>query len=581
MEAETRLLLDITFLTAVAGICSIVLVKLKMPTIIGYLVAGIVLGPTMLPEVTVQYSTVFFLSNLGIVLLMFYIGMELNLREMRRIGSFTIIVVTMEMTMMVMVGYLVGMMLGLGPVTSIFLGAIISGTSTAVVVGVLHSLKMMGTQVAKAAVGITVLEDIGQVIILTLAAPLLNGESPTIQSTIGMVALIVLFVSIIIVLGALCIPKLLDWVGSRYSGEILLLFAVALCFTSALISSSIGLSIAIGAFVMGLIVSQSSYVSVIKSKVEPMKELFMAVFFISIGLQIDPALIIGGLPMALAIALMFIIGKVISVSVACYINNMKMRSSFQVAVSLVAMGEFAFIITQLAVEAGQVDRQFYSVIIGAALITMIVMPVLSKNSLRIYDLFDKLIPAPLSNSFHRVSMFKGDVCDRFDAAPETRRRARMEMLLIAVDLVVMISLMLVINILAEEGDGFLSVLDGDVLPMLLTFTTILLLITPVVLNALLGIGRMADAITGGGPGWANGDHHEGTPRYRMVRNFGYGFLMVTLALLFLPLLAAIGGAHYLGLILIISTWLLMLYLTWKSYRRFSEGFKSRLDHGMV
>jgi len=200
MEAETRLLLDITFLTAVAGICSIVLVKLKMPTIIGYLVAGIVLGPTMLPEVTVQYSTVFFLSNLGIVLLMFYIGMELNLREMRRIGSFTIIVVTMEMTMMVMVGYLVGMMLGLGPVTSIFLGAIISGTSTAVVVGVLHSLKMMGTQVAKAAVGITVLEDIGQVIILTLAAPLLNGESPTIQSTIGMVALIVLFVSIIIVL---------------------------------------------------------------------------------------------------------------------------------------------------------------------------------------------------------------------------------------------------------------------------------------------------------------------------------------------------------------------------------------------
>lgn len=79
----------------------------------------------------------------------------------------------------------------------------------------------------------------------------------------------------------------------------------------------------------------------------------------------------------------------------------------------------------------------------------------------------------------------------------------------------------------------------------------------------------------------NDDQQEGTPRYRMVRNFGYGFLMVTLAFLFLPLLAAIGGAHYLGLILIISTWLLALYLTWKSYRRFSEGLKSRLDHGMV
>ena len=449
------------------------------------------------------------------------------------------------------------------------------------VVGVLHSLKMMGTQVAKAAIGITVLEDIGQVMILTLAAPLLNGESPTIQSTIGMVALIVLFVSIIIVLGALCIPRLLDWVGNKYSGETLLLFAIALCFTSALISSSIGLSIAIGAFVMGLIVSQSSFVTIIKSKVEPMKELFMAVFFISIGLQIDPVLITGGLLMALAIAIIFIIGKVISVSVACYINNMKMRSSFQVAVSLVAMGEFAFIITQLAVEAGQVDRQFYSIIIGAALITMVVMPVLSKNSMRIYDRIDKLIPASLSYSFNKVSTFRMDVSDRFEAIPEARKKARTEMVLIAIDLVVMISLMLVINIFAEEAEGFLAVIDGNVIPMFLTFTTVLLLITPVVLNTLLSIGRMADAITGGGPGAVNGEQYKGTPRYRMVRNFGYGFLIITLAFLFLPLLAAVGGGYFLGLILIISAWIMVLYLTWKSYIRFSEGLKSRLERGMV
>ena len=184
---ETRLLLDITFLTAIAGICSILLVKLKFPTIIGYLMAGILLGPTMLPDLWVGDTTVFILSEMGIVLLMFYIGMELNLRELRRIGSFTITVVTINMTTMVMIGFLVGtMLLGLDAVTSVFLGAIISGTSTAVVVGVLHSQGKMGTPESKLAIGVTVLEDIGQVIILTLAAPLLVGESPTLGSTLSM-----------------------------------------------------------------------------------------------------------------------------------------------------------------------------------------------------------------------------------------------------------------------------------------------------------------------------------------------------------------------------------------------------------
>jgi CPA2 family monovalent cation:H+ antiporter-2 len=108
MDAETRLLLDITFLTAIAGVCSIFLAKLKFPPIIGYLVAGIVLGPAVLPQLSVEESTVHLLSSMGIVLLMFYIGLELNLRELRKMGSFTISVVTINMTTMVVAGYLTG-----------------------------------------------------------------------------------------------------------------------------------------------------------------------------------------------------------------------------------------------------------------------------------------------------------------------------------------------------------------------------------------------------------------------------------------------------------------------------------------
>ena len=581
MEAETRLLLDITFLMAVAGLCSILLVRLRMPTIIGYLVAGIVLGPTMLPELSVESDTVYMLSSLGIVLLMFYIGMELNLREMRRIGSFTIIVVTIEMAMMVLIGYLVGMSLGLGPVTSIFLGAIISGTSTAVVVGVIHSLKLIGTQVAKAAIGITVLEDIGQVIILTLAAPLLVGQSPTLNSTATMVVMIVVFIALSIVLGVTFIPKMLDWIGKRYTGETLLIVSIALCFAMALISSTIGLSIAIGAFLMGLTVSQSSFVTVIKSKVEPLKELFMAVFFISIGIQIDPLLVVKGLPLAAVIALTFIFAKVISVSIAGYINNMKMRSSFQMAVGLAAMGEFALIIAKVALDAGQVDQNFYSSVIGASLITMVCLPLLSKNSIRIFDGLAHHMPITLSSLFTRISMFKSDVGARFDISQESRRRTRAELLLLSIDLVMIISLMLVIHLLVEEGGGFLQMSEDNILPTLILFVASLVLVTPAVFNALMGIRRMADDLTGGAPDEMSGDSFGGTPRYKLVCNVGDAFLSITLFLLFAPFVATMGEGHYSVILSIIIIWSVFMFAGWKSYKRLYDRFKNKIDHNIL
>jgi CPA2 family monovalent cation:H+ antiporter-2 len=578
---ETRLLLDITFLTAIAGICSILLVKLKFPTIIGYLVAGIVLGPTMLPDLWVDDTTVFILSNMGIVLLMFYIGMELNLRELRRIGSFTISVVTINMTSMVMVGFLVGtMLLGLDAVTSIFLGAIISGTSTAVVVGVLHSQGKMGTQETKAAIGVTVLEDIGQVIILTLAAPLLVGESPTLGSTFNMVLVILVFIALSIVLGVTIIPKMLNWIASRYSGETLLIVAVALCFAMALASSTIGLSIAIGAFLMGVIVSQSSYVSVIKSKVEPMKELFMAVFFISIGMQIDPAMVIAGLPLALIIAATFALAKIASVSLASYVNGLTMRSSFRVGVSLVAMGEFAFIIAKTTLDAGLIDQSFYSSVFGAAIFTMVLLPVLSRNSDPIYDRLVRSVPKKVMCSFTRVNRFKDDVGRRLEGSAETRKKAAAELLLISVDIVVIITIMLLINLLSTMSDGFQGAAAGlHILPVLLLFLVGLIIITPAVFNTMMSIRRMAAILTHGAPGEAGKDRHS--PIYRLVSRIGDLALAGMLIVLFVPFVAKFGAGMYPTLIFIIMTWLVILYLVWNSYKRMYDRFRTRISLNMV
>jgi CPA2 family monovalent cation:H+ antiporter-2 len=178
MDAELRIIMDMTLLMVISGVCSIVFVRIKMPPILGYLAAGIILGPTMFPQLWVEQTTVMVLSNIGIVLLMFWIGMEQSASKLRRVGSRLILIVSLEMTLMVVVGYLAGMLMGLGTTASIFLGAIISGTSTAVVVGVLHGVQGITGEQATAIISITVCEDVGQVIILSLAAPLLAGDSP-------------------------------------------------------------------------------------------------------------------------------------------------------------------------------------------------------------------------------------------------------------------------------------------------------------------------------------------------------------------------------------------------------------------
>ena len=581
MDAETRLLLDITFLTAIAGVCSIFLAKLKFPPIIGYLVAGIVLGPAVLPQLSVEESTVHLLSSMGIVLLMFYIGLELNLRELRKMGSFTISVVTINMTTMVVAGYLTGQLLGLDQVTSIFLGAIISGSSTAVVVGVMHSMGILNTKNARLAVVVTVLEDVGQVIILTLAAPLLVGESPTLGSTFNMVLIILVFMGLSIVLGATLIPKLLNWLGHHYPGEVLLIVAIALCFAMALASSSIGLSIAIGAFLMGVIVTQSTFAPIIRSKVEPMKELFMAVFFISIGMQIDPSMIIPGLWLSCIIAVVFIVAKTFSVGFASYISGMEPRTSFQIGIGMVAMGEFAFIIAKVALDAGQVDQAFYSSVIVAALITMVFLPVAARNSNRIYDRIVHYTPDRLRHSFWKIDGIRHEAGKRFDASAETRKQAKEEIVLISVDLVVIISIMLLLNLLTGMSESFQNAADGfHILPMLLLFLAGLILITPAVFNTMMGIRRIAAILAHAPPEVAIGKE-AGSPKFRLVRNVGDIFLAVLLVALFAPFVAMIGAELYTTLIFIIMTWLVILYLVWNTYKRVYDRVRVKLNRNMM
>ena len=433
---EAVLLVNITYLLLIAGVCSIIFSKLKMPAIIGYLAAGIILanywdGSSESTEVIVSI-----LSDMGLVLLMFFIGLELNLQKLKKSGMFVVMVAVVQLPLMLIAGYIAGILMGWDMVQSIFLGAVISGSSTSVIAAVLKSQERIDKDTAETIILITVMEDIGQVLILTMAAPLLVGDTPALGSIIGMIAAIVIFIAASIGIGLIFIPRILDWIGKKISSEVLLIVAIGLCFAMALLSTKIGLSMAIGAFIMGVIVSQCKFSHEIMVKTEPMKELFMAVFFISIGLEIVPSDLLDNIPLILIIFGVFALAKVSTVLLAYLLGNRELKISFLSAVSLVAMGEFAFIIAKTALDAGVVGQDFYSAVIGAALVSMIALPILSKNSYKIYDKVSSKTPQPVHNTVAKLSCIRSDAYARAKSSKQSASLVKSKIIMIYIDLIV-------------------------------------------------------------------------------------------------------------------------------------------------
>lgn len=581
MDPLTRLLMDMTYLLLVAGGCSILFSRLKMPPIIGYIAAGILLGPTMLHDVAVDPNTITMLSSLGIVLLMFSIGLELNLQRLRQLGSFTFIVLALEMPLMVVIGYLTGLAIGLGSIQAIFLGAVLSGTSTAVIVGVLRSRKDISREDTEMVIGITVMEDLGQVIILSMAAPLLVGDAPALGSVVLMVGGIALFVGVTVALGVRVVPRALNWIRSRYSSEVLFIVSIGLCFAMALVSNLVGLSIAIGAFLMGLVVSQADCAKEVLAKVGPMKEVFMAVFFISIGTKVVPMEVLGNIALVLTIAAVFIVVKFIGVAGASYLVSGRARSAFTIGLSMVAMGEFAFIIATMALEAGVVSQQFFASVIGAALVTMLVLPLVSGSSTRLFNIASATAPQALRGALARFDAVRNEVAQRASATPEARKTIHRELVLIYVDILAIVLIQVVVVVFQVFNGLVWPMAEGiGTSPEVLLFLLILVLMVPALANLTQGVKRIAMVLAGNNAPatrhWSNGIR-----LYRRFRNLGELAAMLIIVLLFLPFIAQYAGYHPSVWLVTTSLTVAIVYTSWRIYLHARQHIRFKSDPGQI
>ncbi len=581
MDAETRLILDIALILGSAGLLSIVFGKLRLPTVIGYLAGGVLLGSSVVQGLQMDQATLSIFSTIGIILLMFFIGIELNLKGLRHTGPAAFLIVSIEMTIVVIVGYYFGLFIGLDDTQAIFLGAILSGASTAAVLLVAKGNGHIDRDLSRALMSIMVFEDIAQIIILTLASPMATGTVAAPGAEYWIVLEIVAFMGLTVLIGLMVLPRGLDWLRRNYTKETVLIVSLALCFVMAFISGFIGLSVAIGAFLAGLIISESSCSDLVRRRIEPMKEVFIAIFFIAIGMRIDVGMVAGNILLCLGIAAVFIVTKMSSILFASYLTTMDPRSSFYLSTSMVAMGEFGFIIATLGLGAGILDLELYSTIIGAALITMIALPLLSRSAPQIYERASRASPSWAYEAMRRMEGTRAEVRRKLDISPEFRLGVRQQLLLIFVDLIFIITMLIVFNLIPVVRAA-ISPVAGEmhILPSLLLFITTVILISPVVVNIVARLRLIAFIIM---INVSEGGRHSISGRmriYRIFRNAGQILVLVVLLLMFAPFLPPVGILDATAVLALVFMVAMLSVLSWgvlrPAFDRASSAFMARL-----
>ena len=419
---EIAIMVSLALFLLLSAVCSIVFNKIKLPPLIGYLMAGIIVSNFFSID-EVGESVVEILSQMGLIMLMFCIGMEINLKKIRKQGAFAIEVALVQLPLMVLGGVIAGTLMGMDMVQSICLGGIISGSSTAVVLAVLKSQNRLDKDHIEMLVLITIMEDIGQVIILSMITPMLAGTELDTNGLIAMVISIIAFMVISILVGLRFMPRIVNWVSDNVSMEVLVIFCIGLAFGMALVADYAGLSVAIGAFLMGMMIASSRKNKDILRDIEPMKNVFMTMFFISVGMEIKLPTLWENIGLIIGLYILYLVLKSSTVFLGYWIGNEKPRTGFLSAIGLVAMGEFAFIIAKEALDHGVLDEAFYTSVIGAALLSMIMLPLLTRSSEAVWDNAVSVCPKRLMSYFTRINAARDSL---YSNISNSSRRTRKE-----------------------------------------------------------------------------------------------------------------------------------------------------------
>ncbi|MFJ7885923.1 cation:proton antiporter [Pseudomonas sp. NPDC096917] len=391
---------DLAVIMLVAGVVTILFHRFKQPVVLGYIVAGFIIGPHTPPFGLIHdEETIKTLAELGVIFLMFCLGLEFSLRKLFKVGATAFIAAFMEITLMIWIGYEIGRWFDWNTMDSLFLGAILAISSTTIIVKALNDLKMKNERFAQLIFGVLIVEDILGIGIIALLSSIAVSGSVSPEEVFSTVGKLSLFMIVALVIGILLVPRVLAYVARFESNEMLLITVLGLCFGFCLLVVKLEYSMVLGAFLIGAIMAESRQLLKIERLIEPVRDLFSAIFFVAIGLMLDPAILMEYALPIVVITVAVVLGKMLSCGLGAFIAGNDGRTSLRVGMGLSQIGEFSFIIAALGMTLQVTSSFLYPVAVAVSVLTTLMTPYLIRAADPLSLKLAKVVPSRVSRVF--------------------------------------------------------------------------------------------------------------------------------------------------------------------------------------
>lgn len=404
MSHLPSLVTDLALILISAGIITLIFKWLKQPLVLGYIVAGFLAGPyvDIFPTV-VDTNSISTWAEIGVIFLLFALGLEFSFKKLMNVGGTAVIAATTEVITMLVIGYVVGILLGWTPMNSIFLGGMLSMSSTTIIIKAFDDLGLRSQKFTRIVFGTLVVEDLVAILMMVLLSTMAVSQQFAGEELIGSLVKVVFFLILWFLIGIYLLPAFFRKAKKMMNDETLLIIVIGLCLGMVFLATQTGFSAALGAFIMGSILAETVEAEHIEHLIKPVKDLFGAIFFVSVGMLVDPAVLVEYAGPVIIITVVTIVGKAIFSTVGVLISGQPIKTSIQAGFSLAQIGEFAFIIASLGVSLNVLDDYVYPIIVAVSVITTFTTPYFIRLSEPFSNWVYRILPENTLAFFERYS----------------------------------------------------------------------------------------------------------------------------------------------------------------------------------
>lgn len=412
---------DLALILVVAGIVTLVFKKLKQPLVLGYIVAGFMVSPHMpyLASV-VEQKGIEEWADIGVMFLLFSLGLDFSFKKIVKMGAAPVIAAITIVSCMMMLGYSVGTLFGWGSIDCIFLGGMLAMSSTTIIYKAFDDLGLRQQRFASLVMSVLILEDILAIVMMVVLTAIASGGEPDEGAMINSIFSIAFFLILWFVVGIFAVPLFFRKVRKLMTSETLVVVSLGLCCLMAVVSVKAGFSSAFGAFVMGSILAETVEAEKIEHVISSVKDLFGAIFFVSVGMLVDPAVLVDYFVPIIVLVLSILLGQAIFGTIGFFLSGQNLHTALRCGFSMAQIGEFAFIIASLGMSMHVIANYLYPVVVAVSVITTFLTPYMIRGAEPVYYLLERILPKGLIIQINSLTTRNRDEADSNDTESRTQ-----------------------------------------------------------------------------------------------------------------------------------------------------------------